>query len=163
MFFSEDAGSIGSHILGDVLIPATKKVLSDMVKDAIDMLLFGGRGGNSSSTRDSGGTSRVSYRKYYDERDRFDERRDGYSRSRFDYGDIVFDSKGEAETVLDQMLDLVARYGMVTVLDMYELAGIGSKAPYTAQNYGWVSLRTAETVRIRDGYIIKLPKAAPLD
>ena len=59
---------------------------------------------------------------------------------------------------MDACLD---QYGVVKVADMYDAAGL--TAPFTANKYGWTSLRNAETVRVRDGYIIKLPKAMPLD
>ena len=67
----------------------------------------------------------------------------------------------EAEEVRRQMLDVIARYGFVTVADMYDMAGL--TPPYTANSYGWVNIRTAEPVRVRDGYILRLPKASPID
>ena len=83
---------------------------------------------------------------------------------RFDYDDISFDSRGDAELVLDQMRDLVdgdRGFGLVTVADMYDLAGL--QAPFTARKYGWFNLRTAEVIRGRDGFYIRLPKAMPID
>ena len=60
------------------------------------------------------------------------------------------------------MLDVIDRYGFVTVGDMYDLSGL--TPPYTANSYGWTSIRTAEPVRVRDGgYVLKLPKASPID
>ena len=45
---------------------------------------------------------------------------------------------------------------------MYDLSGL--TPPYTANSYGWTSIRTAEPVRVRDGgYVLKLPKASPID
>ena len=59
------------------------------------------------------------------------------------------------------MVDLIDTYGFVTVADMYDMAGL--QAPYTSNKYGWTNIRTAETVRGRDGYMLKLPKAMPID
>ena len=59
------------------------------------------------------------------------------------------------------MSDIVGQYGMVTVADMYDLAGL--TPPYTAQRYGWFNIRTAEVIRGRDGYYLKMPKAMPID
>lgn len=159
IFISEDASNVKSYIFMDVLVPAIKKAISDIVTDGIDMILYGGSGRGSKSR---GETSRVSYRSYYEDRDR---RRDSYgeygARSRFDYDDIIYETRGEAEKVRNQMLDIIDRYGVVTVGDMYDLSGL--TPPYTANNYGWVNIRTAEAVRVRDGYILKLPKASPID
>lgn len=160
IFISEDAANVKSYIFMDVLVPAIKKAVSDIVTDGIDMILYGGSGRGRSDRSRSG--SKVSYRSYYD--DRRSDRRDSDSygtRNRFDYDDIVYETRGEAEAVRRQMLDMIDRYGFVTVGDMYDMAGL--TAPYTSNNYGWVNLRTAEAVRVRDGYILKLPKASPID
>lgn len=159
IFISEDAANVKSYIFMDVLVPAIKKAISDIVTDGIDMILYGGASGRRSSGRRS--ESKVSYRSYYD--DKRDRRDDSYSaRSRFDYDDIVFRSRGDAEAVREQMEDMIDRYGVVTVADMYDMAELS--APYTSNKYGWTNIRSAEAVRIRDGgYILKLPKAMPID
>lgn len=159
IFISEDASNVTSYIFMDILVPTIKNAISNIVTDGVDMLLFGNtRGRRDSGTRRS--SEYVSYRSYSDR----DNRRssDNYpSSSRFDYDDICFRTRGDAEHVREQMLDLIDRYGVVTVSDMYDLAG--QTAPYTGNRYGWTSLRTAEACRVRDGYILKLPKAMPID
>lgn len=158
IFIAEDASNVKSYIFMDVLVPAIKKAISDIVTDGIDMILYGGSGGG----RKSKSSSRVSYRSYYDDK-RSDRRdRDRFeSRGRFDYDDIVFETRGEAELVREQMVELIERYGFVTVADMYDMADL--TAPYTANKYGWTNIRSAEPVRVREGYILKLPKAMPID
>lgn len=159
MFISEDATNVKSYVLMDVLVPAIKKAISDIVTDGIDMILFGGTGGRKDKSR-----NKVSYRSYYDDKrgDRDGRRdRDYRDRSRFDYDDLVFDTRGEAEAVREEMLEVIDRYGFVTVADMYDMADL--TAPYTSSKYGWTNIRTAEAVRVRDGYILKLPKAMPIE
>lgn len=155
VFISEDVGNVKSYIFMDVLVPAIKKAVSDIVRDGIDMILYGGtkRSGSSSG-------SKVSYRNYYDSKD--DRRRsDPRESTRFDYDDIIYEHRGDAEAVLTQMRDAIERYGIVSVADMYDMAN--EPAPYTGFRYGWTSIRTAEVVRGRDGYTIKLPKAVAID
>ena len=41
-FISEDAKNIKSYVFGEVLIPAIKKAISDIVTDGIDIKLYGG-------------------------------------------------------------------------------------------------------------------------
>ncbi len=156
MFISEDATNVKSYILMDVLVPTIKKTLFDIVTDSLDMILNGGTG---SRKHKSG--NKISYRSYYD--DKRDDRREGSyrARGRFDYDDLIFDSRGECEAVREQMVDVIETYGFVTVADMYDMADL--PAPYTSSKYGWTNIRTAETVRVRDGYVLKLPKAMPID
>ena len=51
-------------------------------------------------------------------------------------------------------------YGVVSVADMYDLCGMTCN--YTDNKYGWKSLARADISRVRDGYMIKLPKAEPI-
>jgi hypothetical protein len=153
VFISEDVANVKSYIIFDVLIPAAKRVISDTV----DTLLYGesGRKGKSNS-------SKASYERYYD---RSNSNRTNTpktrSRSTYDYDEIVLDNRGEAEEVLSRMVDLVETYGLVSVADLYDLCGMSCN--YTDNNYGWTDIRSANVVRVRDGYLIKLPRALPLN
>ena len=155
-FISEDASNVKSYILSDVIIPAAKKLISDIVRDGIDMFLYGSTSGRSNKS--SG--SKISYTNFYD-RDRRPSSVSNPVRARFDYDVITFPSRGEAEAILDGMQEVIDRYTFVTIADMYDMAQL--TAPYTSNKYGWTNISTAEVVRDRDGYIIKLPKASPID
>ena len=156
-FISEDVSNVKSYIVMDVLIPAAKKAISDIVRDGIDMILYG----DTHKGRSSSGASYVSYRSYSD-RDRRDTRRES-SRTRvgYDYDDIVLESRVEAEEVLQRMDELIETYGIVSVADLYDL--VGKSCNYTDNKYGWTNIRNAEPVRVRDGYLLKMPKAGPID
>lgn len=156
VFISEDVKNVKSYILMDVLVPAIKNAVTAIVKDGIDMILWGetGRGNKSSNA------SKISYRNYYDNRSsRFYE--DNRSRSGYSYDDIVFNTKTEAEEVLTRMDELIQQYSYVSVGDLFDMAGITGN--YTDNKYGWTNISTACSVRVRDGYILKLPRAVPLD
>ena len=159
-FISEDGKSVGDYILLDVLVPAIKKTISDIVTNGIDMILFGGTRTNNSSYIPG---TRVSYRNYYDQNQR---NSGGYARQRvvsnYSYDQIVFQSRGDADAVLNELNDIIRRYGFAKVADFNDLAGVNGS--YTDNNYGWSDLRYAQIVRQRDGgYLIDLPKPMPLD
>lgn len=159
-FISEDAKNIKNYVIGDVLIPAFKKAISDIITDGIDIILYGGNG-RSGSRR--GPSDRVSYRSYYDDRggrasDRLTTR---YSSNSYSYDDIVLDSRGEAEEVLARMDELMDTYGLVRVADLKDLVGITGS--YTDNKYGWTNIRNAEIVHVRDGWMIKMPRAVAID
>ena len=118
-------------------------------------------GVNGSSRGKSSASSRVSYRKYYDDRERRDSGSSNHTRSGYEYDDIIIENRGEAEDVLSRMDELIDQYGLVSVADLYDLVGINGN--YTDNKYGWFNIRTASVVRVRDGYMIKLPKAVPLN
>ena len=155
IFISEDIANVKSYIVMDVLIPTIKKAVSDIIKNGIDMILYG----SVSPTRSNSTANRISYSKYYD--DNRNTVRDSRAKSGFRSDDIIFDNRGEAEIVLSRMDELIDTYGIVTIADLYDLAGV--TGDYTTNNYGWTNIRSAEVVRVRDGYIIKMPKAMPID
>lgn len=157
VFISEDVANVKSYVLMDVLVPAIKKAISDIVTNGIDMVLYG----ESGRTQKRSTASKVSYSRYYD--DRLRDRRDPVierSRSNYSYNDILLDNRGEAEEVLARMDELVATYGMVSVADLNDLVGITGN--YTDNNYGWTDIKSAYVQRVRDGYLLKLPRALPI-
>lgn len=158
VFISEDVGNVKSYILMDVLVPAIKKAISDIVTNGIDMILYGETG----RTRKASSGTKVSYGKFYDrEPDRRRERL-ASSRGGYDYDDIVFETRGDAESVLDAMNDIISQYGVVSVGDLHDLADV-STDNYAVNKYGWTDISGCKPVRVRDGYILKLPKALPIN
>ena len=158
VFISEDINNVKSYILMDVLVPAIKKAVADIVTNGVEMILYG----STSNRRNSSSGSKVSYRNYYDGRDDSrDDRGGSRTRSGLDYDDFVFDSRGEAEAVLSQMGDIIERFKYVTVADLYDM--VDKVPPFTANKYGWTSIRNADVVRDRDGYRLKLPRAMQID
>lgn len=154
-FISEDAKDVKSYVFGDVLIPAIKKAISDIVTDGIDIILYGeSRGKRGRSTAD-----RVSYRNYYDRSDSY--RRPAPSYNDYSYDNIILETRGEAEEVLARMDELMDTYGLVRVADLKDLVGI--TGTYTDNKYGWTNIRSAEVVRVRDGFTIKMPRAVVID
>lgn len=157
VFISEDVASVKSYVITDVLIPAIKKAISDIVTNGIDMLLYGEAG---RSRRSNSGGTKVSYQGYY-----ANNRRDttpSRNRTGYDYDSILFNSRGDADAVLVELEELISQYGVASIMDLYSAAGL--QCDYTYDKYGWSDLRTAQVVRARneDGYYIKLPKALPL-
>ena len=76
------------------------------------------------------------------------------------YNDIVFSNRGDAEEVLSRMEELLERFEVVSVADLFDLAGFSFK--YTDDKYGWTNLQDARVDRVCGGYVIRLPKATKL-
>ena len=72
-----------------------------------------------------------------------------------------FATRRDAEEILNYMGDLIDEYRFVTVADLYDLIGVSGN--YTDNKYGWTDISNAEIVRVRDGYVIRLPKIRKLD
>ena len=153
-FLSEDVSNVKSYIFSEVLLPAAKKLVSDIVTNGTNMLLYG------EIKNKKGNSSKVSYSRYYDDRSR--DYRSPVVRNNFYYDEIIFETRGDAEAVLDAMYDILNQYKVVSVAELYDLASITTHN-YTCNNYGWIDLRGSSVVRVRDGYILKLPRALAID
>ena len=154
IFVPQDVESVRDYALHEVIVPLIKRGISDIV----DILLYGESGGSKKRST----ASKISYNSYYQREG--ETRRDYNSvrnRGGYDYEDIVLNSRGEAEAVLDRMHELMHHYKVVSVADFYDLCGITGN--YTDNKYGWEDIRSATISHTRDGYIIKLPRAVPLD
>lgn len=165
-FVSNDIYNIKNYIWTEVLIPSAKKLISnmaegigDIIRDSVNMSLFGEVG-----VRRKSAGERTPYRSFYgNDKTHTALNNTVRTRSVCDYEDIIVDSKGEAESILAHLDDLIVNYGMASVAELYQLAGIRNY-PYTCNNYGWTDLRSATSQRLRDGgYLLKMPRALPFD
>ena len=150
-FFGEDVGSVSQYVFYDVLIPATKKLLAEMVNGAVNMTLFGdGR----ARDRDRGRTH-VSMSSIYEGRSEGRYRRDSRNSYRSRLNDIIFDNRQDAEMVLERLQDLIDEYGLASLQDLYSLVGFDST--YTDNNWGWTNLKGAGVLGVQEGYVLDLP------
>lgn len=159
VFISEDVGNVKSYIFMEVLVPAVKKAISDIVTNGVDMILYG------ETRQKKNTTTKVSYGKYYGNSGEQECRSSSYrqsGRNGFDYDEIIFETRGDAESVLDAMNEIISQYGVVSVGDLYDLADV-STDNFAVNKYGWTDIAGCKAVRVRDGYVLKLPKAYPLN
>lgn len=158
---SEEASTVKEYLIWDVLLPALKDTVVDMIKKGTDAIFYGDRRPRGNNIERRNGTTYVRYDKpSYDS-----GRRNNYSKprfsGRFNFNDIIFESKNDAEAILDELVESTIRYGMVPVSDFYELANL--EYTYTDYKYGWADLSRARVERVREGYILYLPRPILLD
>jgi len=167
-FMGDDAQSVGSYILFDVVIPSAKSLILDMFTQGLERSLYGDSHGRSKLNRDrlSSG-NRTSYQKMYngspDTRGSRDERRELSTRERSEHNfdDVILANRGEAEEVLEKLQDLINDYDQAAVADMYMLIGITPS--YTDNKWGWTDIRGSRVDAVRGGYLLVLPRTTQLD
>ena len=157
-FFGEDVVNVKDYVIFDVMIPALKATISDMIGNGVEVLLFG----ESRGKRKKKGDNYAGYYRRRDDRDSDGGRRRSVVSDRA-FDDICLDSRAEAEEVISTLSDLAYDYGQVSVADLYDLVGIS--ANFTDEKYGWFKgdLRGATVRRCRDGFLLDLPRATRLD
>ena len=153
----EDLSKAKDFVKEEVLIPSLKKAISDIIKNGLDILLYGET--RRSSNSNSIPASRVSYGKYYENPNT--GLKPHSVRTAYDCDTFVFGTRGEAQMVLDALDETWDRYGIVSVADLYDL--IGQTGSYTDNGYGWTDLHAATIVRVQDGFLLKLPRVQPIN
>lgn len=75
--------------------------------------------------------------------------------------DIIVYSKSDAQAVLEYMNEVISNYAVATVMDLCDAAGI--LGDYRDSKYGWTDISSARIEEVKNGYIIRMPKALLLD
>ncbi|MDB5716123.1 MAG: hypothetical protein JWO15_3520 [Sphingomonadales bacterium] len=162
--FGGDVHSVWGYVFGDVLIPAARDAIADAVNGGIERVIFGDGGGSRSRHRSSS-RGHTPYNRYSSpqSRPRDEPRRELSHRARANHSfdEIILDSRVEAEDVIRRLDDLAERYDAVSVRDLYSMVGITSS--YTDEKWGWTDLRDAYVSRVRNGYLLNIPKPEPID
>lgn len=172
--FRNTLSKIGNYILKDVLIPTGKEIISTVVQNSTDMILYGeSRGKRRRDWSYASYYNRRSGRERERERDDYRERR---PRPANDWDDIwipKFDKNGNrtkntlasTEQVLKDLFDIANTFGKASVADLYDLAGMS--APYTDLRRGWHKgeLRGSYVVTLTgdEGWLIVTPDPGPIE
>lgn len=165
-------GSVFEYVVFDVMVPAAKDMFADAVSQGVERLIFGGSriSRRSGGYRPYGTSTHTNYTRYSQpgtnpigssrySRDRVETPRSIRIAQEFD--DIILPTRAEADTVLERMYDLLTQYESVSVADLYELVGLSPS--HIDHKWGWIQLNGARHRRIREGYILELPKPIALD
>ena len=151
LFMSDVIDNEPGYLWRNTILPAIKRTISDCVEIGLNGKMGGQRLSGSSIE------SEYPVRNSSQNRTRYD-----IIQNLYEIDDIILDTYGDCEAVLDEMSELIEQYGMVSVNDLYDLLGTTSTR-HTDSKYGWTSLRTAKIVPMRGAFMLKLPRVVPLN
>jgi hypothetical protein len=146
------------YIIFEILIPGARR----MVLDAIGSF-FGVKGGTLNAAFKGNGNTAYNKvtpgaRVYASPDPR---------KATYEYDDVHFEGPDfeqayqNAEDVLARMREDIAAYGMVSVNDYYDYAGVQGDS--TGNNWGWTDLRKARVEWAGEYYVIRFPRILPLN
>lgn len=155
IFSDVNEEDLRSELIFDYLVPTIKDTIVDMGKMLLDAIFYG----TTSVRKKSGGNKpyKVSYSDYYDK----DKKPAQTKASSYNFDEITMTSRGDAEQVLDTLIDMTREYGQASVGDFCDVVGVDNN--FTDYKYGWTDLTRTTISRTRDGYIINFPKPTKLD
>lgn len=76
-------------------------------------------------------------------------------RNSYDIGEFIFETREEAELVVEQLMAIADQYDYATVGQLYGM--MGWDVTFTDQRWGWTNLSTVEIKHVKAGYLIELP------
>lgn len=163
-FFGSDVNSVAGYIVAEVLMPALKDLIVDTASKGVERMMYGEVRAKRRSDK-----TRFSYDNPIDVRGR-----PAYTGGRVPpggpraqmggrkhmVGEVYLGSRSDAEKILETMSELVERYGVASVADLYSL--LGHPTNYIDNNWGWTELVFANVVQTRDGWLLAIPDPEPI-
>lgn len=156
--FSSEIRKIINSLFQSVVIPSTKTMLYEFLNGGLHQIILG----KPSQTVGRGLPGYNAYHRMYAPASRATVSRGGgylqrgiVTSSVVDE-DIFFDFEDEAMLVLAAMVERIATYGRVSLMDMRNLCRLPTTP--THHRYGWTDLSTAEVVATTEGWVITLPQ-----
>lgn len=151
---ADDIRDVKDYVVKDVIVPNVKSTVFDVLSKGLSMMLWGEDKAPKSGTR-------FNYNQVSSNRDRDNYRPRTRVRTQYDVDDIIFDSRSDAERVLEKLMDIFDATGAVSIGDLYDAAG--QQTLSTDFDWGWTNMREATVEHSRDGgYYIYLPRPVSL-
>lgn len=170
IFISDQADTVGSFIVQEVIIPSVKDAILDILHGTVDRVFGNSAYGGYNSRRRQDFEQEASYRKYHDRgRGRsdvyYDDRDDNeYRRHRSSFDESIFNlntsDKVKKNRVMERMTDLMHDQRYISIYDMKSLLHFPPKDIDPSDNdWGWDDLRYMRSYRdFKGNYVIELPR-----
>lgn len=169
-FVPGDVKGAAGHVFLSVLVPAAKDMIVESAQEYIQRMIYGEDSGprRRASQRSNGLFGRIDYngissgaKKVYQKEDPRSAGPSRRARAMHNFDEIILATRVEAEEVIDRLFDIVSQYEVATVRDLYDL--VGETAQWTDEKWGWTDIRGAAVTRVRNGYLLDLPRPEPID
>lgn len=160
LFVAADFRTVLQYVGYEVLIPAARNMVVDTATKGVERMMYG-----EARRRSIGQGSRMTYqspinRSRDDWRDPRTRPPSGTQFPRHDRKDYILQSKGDADSVLEEMYNLLSMYEVVSVADLKDMVGFPTS--HIDNKWGWVDLSGTEIRQVREGWLIDLPREEPI-
>lgn len=163
-----DLRGVSNHVISNILIPSLRNMIFDASTKGIERVMYGEA---AARRQQMGPGPRITYNSpihrpsvgYPGARPAGQAAIAPGPRvgSRQMRDDIIVSSRHEAETVLERMDDVISQYEVVTWAELNELLGLPTS--HVDNKWGWNFVGDAKVVQVREGYLIDLPPAEPIN
>lgn len=159
---AEDVSNVGDFVVTDVIGPAIRNLIYDIVVQGTGRTLFGqsrNRRITSGAVVNSGPVSTMktmtSYHRVGESEGPGRPVVSRQDRATHNFDPFILENRAEALGVIEAMAARVIRYGFASVSDLYDF--VGETPDFTMQRWGWTNLDDAGVRQVRDGFLLDLP------
>jgi hypothetical protein len=167
----DDGRTVFQHVVWDVVVPMARDMIVGAGEEALHRAFYGSdargprRGGYSGGRPTLAGNVNYNAASGNARYQPANQRTAPVQKTRttvgsMDYRDIVLPTRVMAEETIDKMHELIQRFRQVTVADLFDIVGITGE--WTDDGFGWTDLTSSRVERVRDGYILNLPRLEQL-
>lgn len=168
IFLGGDARSAVRYVTADVLLPALRNMVWDMISEGTRRVIFPdslppqrGRPQYESRVQYNRYSSNPIDRHYVPPGARLPDQNPRWRQTNKQrIGDVVMSSREEAENVIVQMIEIIDQYEIASVADYY--ATLGLESTPIDNKWGWTYLNNVQVRQVRQGYVIDLPPVEEL-
>jgi hypothetical protein len=168
-FIAVDVPSVAQYVTYEVLIPAARNLIYDVLSKGAERLMFGESSARRRMSTWANGPTKYNYQRHSDPIHRHPREQTmryaptpapGPRSPRYSQNEFILEDRDEADLVLERMHDILDEYQVLTMADLLEL--LGERTSHTDHKWGWISLTGAHVRQIREGYLLEIPPAEPV-
>lgn len=163
-----DSKSALQYVFAEVVVPQVKEMLAEAGTQAFERFIFGdSRSGYRRPSNRSPVGTHTNYSSRYTVRGNRPigttsrQEQPIVLRKSHQLDQLVFETRADAQAVLEQMYDFLEEYQLVSVADLMTM--IDKTSAHTDQKWGWESLQGSEVRTTRGEHLLILPEPVPLD
>lgn len=153
-----------SFIFDEIVTPLIQRAVVEGVTGAINYLVKGDAYADRKNNN-SFGKSYINYNGISSGKSNANGSQYVYSgkNSGMEIENVWFESRVDAQRVLDEMQSVIAGYDILTVNGFYDIIGRTNIIDPSNEKFGWSDLRNAYITASRGGWVIHLPHPMPID
>lgn len=162
-FKGADGHDVGHYVVFEVVLPRLKDLIFDVGESALRRALFGDsvKGYSSRSTGVKGYTPYNTIASSAIPKQ--PTAKPTAQAASDEFGEILVETRGEAQTVMDKVGNLIETYGMASVSDLK--ACVGLTGSFTDEKFGWIGMGGTDIRRqggSQPGYLLVFPRPEEL-
>ena len=153
-----------SFVFDEIVTPLIQRAVVEGVTGAINYLVKGDAYADRKNNN-SFGKSYINYNGISSGKSNANGSQYVYSgkNSGMEIENVWFESRVDAQRVLDEMRSVIAGYDILTVNGFYDIIGRTNIIDPSNEKFGWSDLRNAYITASRGGWVIHLPHPMPID